>query len=136
MDFRTLSDSLEADELAVYFNDFLEAYEKKPKNTEALKQLYELAYRQWDTYEHLSDELAQRIGDYLMSAMNFKSYEITDVILSIVENLSLESVFNYMVEAKDGINQPTIRNLIIDAEEEYADRISNPYGDDDDDDWL
>ena len=39
IDFRTLSDSLEANELEEYFVSFFDEYESKPKNLEALKQL-------------------------------------------------------------------------------------------------
>lgn len=134
MDFRTLSDSLESDELAVYFNQFLDEYEKLPKNMDSLKQLYELAYRQWDTYEELDEEIANRINAYLMSAINFKSYEIMDTIISIVENLTLRSVFDYIISSKDDIDSPAIRKLISEAEEEYGDSIDNPY--DDVDDWI
>ena len=83
MDFLTLPESLEAKELEEYFNLFLDEYEGKPKNLYALKQLYELAYRQWDTYEKLDEELEEKIEKYIMGAMNLSSYDITDIIISI-----------------------------------------------------
>ncbi len=134
VDFRTLSDSLGADELAVYFRQFLEEYGKKPKTLDALKQLYELAYRQWDTYEELDQEIAVRLEEYLMAAINFKSYDITDLLISIVENLTLKKVFQYIIDAKSSVSSPAIRKLITEAEEEYADTIDNPY--DDLDEWI
>ena len=53
VDYKNLPDSLEAEELEIYFNEFLRNYADKPKDIDALNQLYELAYRQWDTYEKL-----------------------------------------------------------------------------------
>ena len=70
-----------------------------------------------------------------MDAMNFKSFDITDVILSIVENLSLANVFSYIVDEKDNVGLPSVRNLIAEAEQEYSDTIFDPFSDDDDD-WI
>ena len=134
-DFRSLPDSLEAEELAEYFEEFLEEYNSLPKNIDALKQLHELAYRQWDTYEKLREDISERIEKYLMDAMNFKSFDITDVILSIVENLSLANVFSYIVDEKDNVGLPSVRNLIAEAEQEYSDTIFDPFSDDVDD-WI
>ncbi|MBR2176330.1 MAG: hypothetical protein IJ861_05210 [Clostridia bacterium] len=132
-DFKSLPDSLEADELEVYFRQFLSFYARKPKNLEALNELYELAYRQWDTYENLDPEIERQLEDYLMAAINFKSYDVTDIIISIVENLTMKRVFDYIVRSKQYVTSSAIRKLIIEAEEEYADSIDNPYGDMDDD---
>ena len=125
---------MESEDLAEYFVKFLEEYSEKPKNMVALKQLYELAYRQWDTYENIAPELADRLEIYIMSAINFDSYDITDIVISIVENLSLKNVFNYITDSKEGIVNPSIRKLIDEAEEEYADSIDDPYSDIDD--WF
>ena len=127
MDFLTLPESLEAKELEEYFNLFLDEYEGKPKNLYALKQLYELAYRQWDTYEKLDEELEEKIEKYIMGAMNLSSYDITDIIISIVENLSLKNVFHYIIDCKDSIASPSIKKLIKDAKKVYYDYIDNPY---------
>ena len=134
MDFVTLPESLEVEELEEYFNIFLDEYEGKPKNLDALKQLYELAYSQWDTYEKLKDDIAVRIEKYIMDAMNLTSYDITDIIISIVENLSLKTIFHYLIDSKDSISSPSIKRLITEAEEEYSDTIDNPY--DELDDWF
>ncbi len=128
-DFSSLPDSLEAEELEDYFKEFLSVYSDKPKNLQALKELYELAYRQWDTYENLSPEIEKPLENYIMAAINFKSYDVTDVIISIVENLTMKNVFNYIINNKSQVSVPSIRSLIEDAEEEYADTILNPYGD-------
>lgn len=128
MNFERLSDTLDAKELSVYFEQFLTIYGDKPKTLPALKDLYELAYRQWDTYEPLSEELAKKITDYLNDAVSFSSFEIMDIILSIVENLSLKSVFDYIIEHKHLIQNPSIRTLVQEAESDYADIIGNPFG--------
>ena len=128
MNFGGLSDTLESKELAGYFRQFFEIYGGKPKNIIALKDLYELAYRQWDTYEPLEDEMSDQVSDYLLSAIQLNSYDIMDTVLSIVENLSLKNVFEYIVERKDDINNPSVRLLVDEAENDYSDTIGNPFG--------
>lgn len=128
MNFGGLSDTLESKELAGYFRQFFEIYGGKPKNIIALKDLYELAYRQWDTYEPLEDEMLNKVADYLISAIQLNSYDIMDTVLSIVENLSLKNVFEYIVERKDDINNPSVRLLVDEAENDYSDTIGNPFG--------
>ena len=138
-DYRSLPDSLEAEELAGYFREFLEVYADAPKTLAVLGELYELAYRQWDTYEKLDPSIEESLEQYLMQAMDFRSFEITDKILSIVENLSLKQSFEYIISQKDENILPAVRELIEEAEEEYGDSIENPYGgfedDDEEDDW-
>ena len=128
MNFGGLSDTLESKELAGYFRQFFEIYGGKPKNMTALKDLYELAYRQWDTYEPLEDEMANKVSDYLMSAIQLNSYDVMDTVLSIVENLSLKNVFEYIIEKKDYITNPSVRTLVDEAENDYWDTIGNPFG--------
>ena len=128
-----------SEELAGYFREFLEVYADAPKKLTVLGELYELAYRQWDTYEKLDPSIEESLEQYLMQAMDFRSFEITDKILSIVENLSLKQSFEYIISQKDENILPAVRELIEEAEEEYGDSIENPYGgfedDDEEDDW-
>ena len=128
MNFGGLSDTLESKELAGYFRQFFEIYGGKPKNIIALKDLYELAYRQWDTYEPLEDEMSNQVSDYLLSAIQLNSYDIMDTVLSIVEKKKKKNVFEYIVERKDDINNPSVRLLVDEAENDYSDTIGNPFG--------
>ena len=90
MIFEGIAETLEASELELNFKKFFDIYGDKPKNITALRDLYELAYRQWDTFEPVSDEIYKKLTEYLMAALRLNSYEIMDVILSIIENLSLK----------------------------------------------
>ncbi len=131
-DYKILPESMESDELAGYFKEFLSEYSDKPRTLPALKQLYELAYRQWDTYESVDEDIAEKLDEYLRSAINFKSYEIMDTLMSIVENLSLKNIFHYIVDQVDDIMDQSVRELIQEADEEYGDRIDDIFGDLDD----
>lgn len=127
MNFKGLSDTLEAKELEKYFERFLEIYGNKPNTKAALSDLYELAYRQWDTYEPLSEALSEKLTAYLMSSIRFDSFEMMDLTLSIVENLSLKSVFDYIVSKKDDIQNSSVRALVQEAENDYASIIGDPF---------
>lgn len=127
MIFDGLSDSLDTKELESYFEKFFEMYENKPKNMPALKELYELAYRQWDTYEPVSSCIAEKAEIYLMSAIQINSYDIMDIILSITENLSLKDIFSYIISKKEDIRNPSVKVLIEEAENDYSDTIGNPF---------
>lgn len=131
IDYKTLSDNLEPEQLEGYFNEFLNEYSNKPKSIKALKQLYELSYRQWDTYELLAPELSKKINDYIISSINFKSYDIMDTIISIVENLFLKNAFQFIISKKETVTSTAVKKLISEAEEEYSDAINNPYCDPD-----
>lgn len=128
VEFNSLPDSMESEELAGYFRQFLDEYGDRPGDLYEMKQLYELAYRQWDTYERVNKELAQQLDDYIISSVNFSYYELMDVLISVVENLSLANSFKYIVEHKDEADNPAVRELIYEAEDEYADTIDDPYG--------
>jgi len=125
--FDGLSDSLDTKELESYFRKFFEIYENKPKTMPALKELYELAYRQWDTYEPVSSCIAEKAEKYLMSAIQINSYDIMDIILSIIENLSLKNTFGYIVSKKDDIHNPSVKMLVEEAENDYSNTISDPF---------
>ena len=127
MIFGGISEALEASGLESYFNKFFDVYGDKPKNITALRELYELAYRQWDTFEPVSDEIYKKLTEYLMSALKLNSYEIMDVILSIIENLSLKEVFQYIISQKDRIQNTYVKELVEEAENDYADIIGNPF---------
>ncbi len=127
VDFSNLPDSMESYELEEYFREFIAQYCGIPATKDTLKQLYELAYRQWDTYESLDEDIAQEIEEYLIKAVNFSSYGTMDTILSIVENLSLKDAFTYITDNKDRCVDLTVRRLIEEAEEEYADSIGDPF---------
>ena len=126
-EYQNLPESLEIDDLRKYFSEFLSVYSEQPKDIKALKQLYELAYRQWDTYEPLDDDISESLQDYLMGAIDFNSYKVMDTILSITENLTLRNVFNYIIDNKNLVTIPSIVSLIEEAEEEYGDMSGNLF---------
>lgn len=127
VDFSTLPDSMESEELYDYFKQFLDEYGDHPGELYEIKQLYELAYRQWDTYERISSDIAESLNNYVISSIDLTSYEVMDVLISVVENLSLSEAFHYLIDHKDEAFIPAVRDLIDEAEDEYSDIIDDPF---------
>ena len=132
-EYQNLPKNKKKSDLEKYFNEFLSVYSGQPKDIKALKQLYELAYRQWDTYEKLNEELLERVSDYVMDAIDFNNFKVMDTILSIVENLTMKRVFDHIVQNKDSVTLHSVKQLIEEAYEEYGDMSGDLF--DDLDDW-
>lgn len=126
--FSNLPDYMTIDELKTNFEEFLKYYDNYYYNIEeGLEDLYELADRQWHTYELLSDSLKEKIEEYLYKIIDLDSYPIIDWILVIIPRLGLENVFFTILKRKKYIKNIEVLKLIEEAEEEYGDTVSNPY---------
>ncbi|MDQ0227738.1 hypothetical protein [Metabacillus niabensis] len=81
------------------------------------------------TYELLNTDIKSKIDEELCKLWNTNSYEVVDVILSIVLNLGLEKCFHQIKDSLENIESMSqeIKVEIEDAIEEVGDYISNPY---------
>ena len=127
-DYKSLPSVMESSELKKCFEEFLLIYSDKKRNKKALDQLYELAYRQWDTYEALDEDIEEKIGDYIISAVDISSYSIMDTVMSIIENLSLKKPFNFVMDQRSKVTSPEVLELLDSAYDEYNDIIGDPFG--------
>ncbi len=127
-DYKSLPSVMESSELKKYFEEFLLIYSDKKRDKKALDQLYELAYRQWDTYEALDEDIEERLSDYIISAVDISSHSIMDTVMSIIENLSLKKPFDYVMDQRRRVTTPAILSLLDAAYDEYNDIIGNPFG--------
>ena len=126
--FSNLPDYMTIDELKTNFEKFLKYYDNYYYNIEeCLEDLYELADRQWHTYELLSVSLKAKIEEYLYKIIDLDSYPIMDWILVIIPILGLENVFFTILKRKKYIKNIEVVKLIEEAEEEYGDTVSDPY---------
>lgn len=123
----TLPDYISAIELEKYFNEFIEVYTKTDEIINSLEELDELAERQWHTYEIISDDLKSKIENFIISIINYESYEIMDLILVIIPKLGLKNIFNKIVLNIDSIRNTEVINLIREAKKEYGRTVANPY---------
>ena len=104
--FSNLPDYMTIDELKTNFEEFLKYYDNYYYNIEeGLEDLYELADRQWHTYELLSDSLKEKIEEYLYKIIDLDSYPIMDWILVIIPRLGLENVFFTILKRKKYIKK-------------------------------
>src|SRR5574344_1930421 len=126
-DFKDLPESLEKNELEPYFNEFLNTYSSKSLDIEALQELYELAYRQWDTYEMLDKNISERIEEYIINSINFESFEMMDIIISITENLTLKNLYTFIINHNDNVRNVNVKRLLNEMQDEYGENLKDPY---------
>lgn len=87
----------------------------------------ELAERQRHTYEIITDGLKVKIEDFIVSIINYESYEIMDLVLVIIPKLALLNTFSKIVQNIDIIRDSEVIELIREAEKEYEKTVENPY---------
>ncbi|MGN7941438.1 MULTISPECIES: hypothetical protein [Bacillaceae] len=129
-DYEVLPDILSVEEIEFMFKEVLEKYyQGNIEKNKFLKILNELTDRQVMTYELLNTDIKSKIDEELCKLWNTNSYEVVDVILSIVLNLGLEKCFHQIKDLLESIGNMSqeIKVEIEDAIEEVGDNISNPY---------
>jgi len=129
-DYEILPDILSVEEIDNMFMEVLEKYfQGSIEKNRFLKILNELTDRQVMTYELLNTDIKSKIDEELCKLWNTNSYEVVDVILSIVINLGLEKCFHQIKDSLENIENMSqeIKVEIEDAIEEVGDNISNPY---------
>lgn len=128
--FHELPDSIECGKMKEYFEEYL-AYYGNNTNSEnmkyALSELFELADRQWHTYQLLEESVKKKVERYLENVIDFEDSEIMDYILCIIPRIGLSNLFSYILENKNAIQNREILLNIMESEDEYGDTVDNPY---------
>ncbi len=128
--FYELPDSIEYDKMKEYFGEYLSYYCNNTNSANvnyALSELFELADRQWHTYELLEEGVKEKVEKYLKTVINFEDEEIMDYILCIIPRIGLSNMFNYILQNKGSIQNREVLSNIIASEKEYGDSVDNPY---------
>lgn len=129
-DFSTLPDCMDKDDLQKYFLEYLEYYAQGTgwaDRNKALKDLLELADRQWHIYELIDAGIKESLTKFLMTLIDLNDKCSLDAILTAACYLGLEDIYNYIVGSKAKITDPQILAVVSDTEKEIGDTISDPY---------
>jgi hypothetical protein len=86
-DYESLPDSMAPADLAVLFNELLESPPSDP--VVVVNALYQLADRQWHTYDPLSPTLQQRVDAWMMDNWLSSSLPFTVAATSVIGHLGL-----------------------------------------------
>ncbi|KAA1257044.1 hypothetical protein LF1_56820 [Rubripirellula obstinata] len=115
--YELLPDSMAASDLETLFNELLLSNTPDPLVT--TNALYELATRQWHTYEPLAPSVAQRIDDWLVTNWDTNSLAFTDTATAIVAHLRLPrtlQIIRSLVGHPDPEIDRVIRGLIAELD--------------------
>lgn len=128
--FSNLPDYMDYNELRQYFIEYLIIYANNTNKDNvhyALKELLELADRQWHTYDLLDNEIKKQLVKYLKSVIDFEDKKTMHYILLIIPYIGMGELFAYIVDNKDYIKNTDVLKEIRLSEKEYGDSVDNPY---------
>ena len=127
-DFLDIPDCISSEELEKYFEKFLEYYKNCYYNIDKiLEELEELAEIQWLTYNIISENLKNKLENYLLKIIDLDSYEIMDSIFIIIGRLGLKNIYLWIMENKKYIKNIEVIKDIEEIEEEYGESYTDPY---------
>ena len=90
--------------------------------------MYELAERQFNTYENLEESLKDRIDNWVISIWNIDNHKLIDNLLSLIALLGLQKSFLTAKTSLANTNlNPEVRNDIEDTVTELEGNVSDTY---------
>jgi hypothetical protein len=128
--YRDLPDYLSVTELNSLFSEllgYIEAnYAASPLGIS--EALYELAERQFNTYENLEESLKERIDNWAISIWNIDNHKLIANLLSLIALLGLQKSFLTAKTSLANTNlNPEVRKDIEDTVSELEGNVSDPY---------
>jgi hypothetical protein len=126
--YESLPDYLSVNELETLFNNLLRYIRTANYDLEdTLEALYELADRQWHTYQLLNETIKLEIEDWLISIVDFNSAEIIDCITSIIGYLGLSSLYETIKATLIKDLNEEVRQIITETIKEFDAHVEDPY---------
>ncbi|MFJ5718347.1 hypothetical protein [Neobacillus sp. NPDC093127] len=128
--YRDLPDYLSVTELNSHFSDLLGYIEANYAASPLGKSeaLYELADRQFNTYEYLEESLKERIDSWVISIWNIDNFKLIDNLLSLIALLGLQKSFLTAKTSLANTNlNPEVRTELEDTVTELEGNVSDPY---------
>ena len=126
-----LPDSMEPDELLPIFGQILDwsEFDATLSAEEIADAFWELADRQWHTYERLETSVASRVEQWIIRAWpaNSHSAEFVTSVLGIVQRLGLCQALTMIKDSSDGRLDPEINLRVQRALNEFGDSVDDPW---------
>ena len=91
------------------------------------EQLCELADRQFNTYEKLDDETINRIETFILKNIDYESFEIVDIVVTIVVRLGMKNLFDKIYLNLKNIKNESVKSLIMEIKQESYSELADPY---------
>lgn len=125
-----LPDYMDARVLEKYFYDFLKHIKTSRELSlqEASEALYELADRQWHTYELISSNVRYEIENWIEEVWNLNSKGFIDNITSVIGYLGLGRSFKLIKQSLElDIKDKEIKQILLDTVKELDGNVEDPY---------
>ncbi len=121
-DYLTIPDGLCEKDLEAFFVHFLKNVENSSRDEflHELEYLFELAICQAELKKSLTQNISNCITNFLVSRINYNSYEEMDYILSIVLNLYLKEVYEMIRKNIGRIKSDAVIKMVEDSIEKYG----------------
>ena len=124
-DYSKLPDSMEKVEVKEKIDEFLVGIDQSLLQWK-FDQLFELADRQFYTYEKLDDETITRIETFILENIDYECYEVVDTVLVIILRLGMKDLFDKIYLNLPNITNQSVKDVIIETKREYS-NIDDPY---------
>lgn len=125
--YSELDDYLSCQELKKHFSEFLSLYSNDEDVEHALDELFELADRQWYTYEVLDTDLRGEVDSFVSKSIDIRSYNIMESIMTIIPRLGLVNSYDAVIRTIKHIDDKRILKLVTESIEQYGKTVSDPY---------
>lgn len=127
-DLERLPESISQDEANALFEDFLFEHANDQKAQESsLSILWRLSLIQWHTYTLLYADTRKRVEEHLFRVMDLESPKNASTVLGIALNLGIVSIFQYICQAKEDIQNTEAKCLLEDLIKREGEHPENPY---------
>ena len=127
-DYRDLPDYLDAEGIREYFDKYFKESKNGGEIDVLTESLYELADRQWHTYELLDSARRDKIDEFLRATItaNVTKAQL-ERILGIVAMLGLEKTFSKIVSMRGGFCDLGRKTIVEEFVDEIGDSIGDPF---------
>lgn len=127
--YENLPDYMKTKELEKYFIELLDyaEYSKCASEEEISEALYELAIRQWHTYELIDKIIKDRIERWIEKIWNTKSIVLIDSLTSVIVNLGLEKSFENVKRSLNENVSKEVKEILEQTIKEIGGSICDPY---------
>lgn len=125
-DYSNLPDSMKKSEVKEKIDEFLVGIDQSLLQWK-FDQLYELADRQFYTYEKLDDETITRIETFILENVDYECYEVVDTVLAIIVRLGMKDLFNKIYLNLPNITNQSVKDVIIETKQGEFSKLDDPY---------
>lgn len=125
-DYSMLPDSMTKSEVKNEFEEFFNSIDKSVLLWK-FDQLYELANRQFYSWEKIDSKTACKVENFILQNIDYECYDIMESACSIICYLGLKNLFDTIYSNLANIKNELVKKLLIETKQEEYNDLENPY---------